>query len=159
MERRPLLLQTLSATTTTVLLPQELPTSVASAAINHDPFISLPGSTKPFPVASFGLQIYSDDVAYKLTLLALEAGFRNFFASVLANNQRGFAKAIRDSGISRKDLYICGSVLSNRAQGEERAYIKTKQGCVENCRAFSVGNIDYLDMIMLDYPWYVVSAL
>ena len=40
-----------------------------------------------FPFASFGLQIYSDDMAEKLTLLALEAGFRNFFASVLARNQ------------------------------------------------------------------------
>jgi diketogulonate reductase-like aldo/keto reductase len=91
-------------------------------------------------------------MAYKLTLLALEAGFRNFFASVLANNQKGFARAIRDSGIPREDLYICGTVLSNRAQGEEKAFKKTKQGCEENIMAFSTGNIDYLDMIMLDYP-------
>jgi hypothetical protein len=40
-----------------------------------------------FPLVSFGLQIYDDETAYKLTLLALEVGYRNFFASVLANNQ------------------------------------------------------------------------
>ena len=47
---------------------------------------------KTFPLASFGLQIYDDDTAYRLTIMALEVGYRNFFASVLAGNQRGFAK-------------------------------------------------------------------
>jgi len=61
---------------------------------------------KAFPLASFGLQVYNDDTAYKLTLTALECGYRNFFASVLAGNQRGFAKAVKDSNIPRKDLYI-----------------------------------------------------
>mmetsp|Transcript_7960 Transcript_7960/g.16283 ORF Transcript_7960/g.16283 Transcript_7960/m.16283 type:complete len:137 (+) Transcript_7960:92-502(+) len=61
---------------------------------------------KAFPLASFGLQIYNDDTAYKLTLTALEVGYRNFFASVLAGNQKGFARAIKDSGIPRDELYI-----------------------------------------------------
>mmetsp|Transcript_7961 Transcript_7961/g.16285 ORF Transcript_7961/g.16285 Transcript_7961/m.16285 type:complete len:334 (+) Transcript_7961:92-1093(+) len=107
---------------------------------------------KAFPLASFGLQIYNDDTAYKLTLTALEVGYRNFFASVLAGNQKGFARAIKDSGIPRDELYICGSVLSNRVNGEEAAYKKTAQGCLENMQAFSAGKIDKLDMIMLDYP-------
>mmetsp|Transcript_12726 Transcript_12726/g.19206 ORF Transcript_12726/g.19206 Transcript_12726/m.19206 type:complete len:335 (-) Transcript_12726:42-1046(-) len=107
---------------------------------------------KAFPLASFGLQIYNDDTAYKLTLTALEVGYRNFFASVLAGNQKGFARAIKDSGIPRDELYICGTVLSNRVNGEEAAYKKTAQGCLENMQAFSAGNIDKLDMIMLDYP-------
>ena len=49
-------------------------------------------------------RVYDDNTAYKLTLTALEVGYRNFFASVLAGNQRGFAKAIRDSNVPRKDL-------------------------------------------------------
>ena len=61
---------------------------------------------KAFPLSSFGLQVYNDDTAYKLTLTALECGYRNFFASVLAGNQKGFAKAVKDSNIPRKDLYI-----------------------------------------------------
>lgn len=107
---------------------------------------------KAFPLASFGLQIYNDETAYKLTLIALEAGYRNFFASVLAGNQKGAARAFKDSGIPRDELYICGTVLSNRVNGEEAAYKKTAQGCLENMQAFSAGNIDKLDMIMLDYP-------
>eukprot|EP00569_Conticribra_weissflogii_P002189 CAMPEP_0171328378 /NCGR_PEP_ID=MMETSP0878-20121228/618_1 /TAXON_ID=67004 /ORGANISM="Thalassiosira weissflogii, Strain CCMP1336" /LENGTH=343 /DNA_ID=CAMNT_0011828227 /DNA_START=41 /DNA_END=1072 /DNA_ORIENTATION=+ len=107
---------------------------------------------KTFPLASFGLQIYDDDTAYRLTLTALEVGYRNFFASVLAGNQKGFAKAIKASGIPRDELYICGTVLSNRANGEQAAYQKSKQGCLENMAAMAAGNIDKLDMIMLDYP-------
>jgi diketogulonate reductase-like aldo/keto reductase len=36
--------------------------------------------------------------------------------------------------------------------GELAAYEKTKQGCLENMAAMAAGNIDKLDMIMLDYP-------
>lgn len=117
--------------------------------------VPLSGNTGPkdgFPLASFGLQIYDDNTAYKLTLVALEAGYRNFFASVLAGNQRGFAKAIKASGIPRDEIYICGTVLSNRARGEEAAYKKTKRGCDENLEAMAAGGIGKLDMIMLDYP-------
>jgi len=110
------------------------------------------GGSRPFPLASFGLQVYNDDTAYKLTLTALETGFRNFFASVLAGNQRGFARAVKDSKIPRSELYICGTVLSNRERGYDAALAKTKQGCAENMAAMAAGGIDHLDMIMLDYP-------
>lgn len=79
-------------------------------------------------------------------------GYRNFFASVLAGNQRGFARAIKASGVPREDLFICGSVLSNSAQGSSSAKALSARGCAENMAAFGVGGITYLDMIMLDYP-------
>jgi len=105
-----------------------------------------------FPLVSFGLQIYDDETAYKLTSTALEVGYRNFFASVLARNQRGFARAVKDSGIPREQLFICGSVVSNRASGFDDAKRATTRGWQENMNAFSAGNIDYLDQILLDYP-------
>jgi diketogulonate reductase-like aldo/keto reductase len=123
------------------------------------PSIDLPTPStlpaKPFPLASFGLQIYDNDTAYKLTTTALNAGYRNFFASVLAGNQKGFAQAIRDTNIPRDEIYICGTVLSNRAKNYKDAYDKTLKGCMENLNVMeknSDGKIDYLDMIMLDYP-------
>ena len=93
--------------------------------------VQLAGQTSSkheFPLASFGLQIYDDNTAYKLTLTAIEVGYRNFFASVLAGNQKGFARAVRDSGVSRDELFIVGTVLSNKAKGDAAAYKKTKQG-------------------------------
>ena len=104
-----------------------------------------------FPTTSFGLQIYDDKDAEELTLVALECGYRNFFASVLARNQRGFARAIKRSGVPREDLFICGSVLSNQAQGFDAARMLSARGCRENLEAFASAT-DYVDMIMLDYP-------
>lgn len=124
-------------------------TTVSSKIIS--PIATLSDGSK-FPLVSFGLQIYDDNMAYKLTLTALECGYRNFFASVLAGNQKGFAKAIRDSNIPRNELYICGSVVSNRVAGLEAARKETTKGWKRNLEAFATGNIDYLDQIMLDYP-------
>ena len=90
------------------------------------------GSRIKFPLVSFGLQIYNDEMAYKLTLLALEVGYRNFFASILTGNQRGFAKAIRDSYIPRDDIFICGSVVSNRSNGYLDAKRSTRIGWEKN---------------------------
>lgn len=125
--------------------------SLADPATKMNPIATLSDGTK-FPLASFGLQVYGDDTAYKLTLTALEVGYRNFFASVLAGNQKGFARAVKDSGIPREDLYICGSVVSNQAVGFDSAKKDTTKGWKKNMQCFAAGNIDYLDQIMLDYP-------
>lgn len=132
--------------------------AAADASIAIRPITTLSDGTK-FPLASFGLQIYDDQTAYKLTLTALEVGYRNFFASVLANNQRGFAKAVHDSGIPRDHLFICGSVVSNRASGFEGAKQLTTRGWEQNMEAFGVGGIDYIDQIMLDYPGTDFSSI
>ena len=67
--------------------------SNADGGVSPTTSVMLNSSNKKlFPLASFGLQVYDDDKAYKLTLTALEVGYRNFFASVLAGNQKGFAK-------------------------------------------------------------------
>lgn len=105
-----------------------------------------------FPKASFGLQIYNDKTAEQLTELAISVGFRNFFASVLAGNQVGFARAIQGSNLPREDFFICGTVISNSASSFQSAYELTKRGITENLKAFAVGGITYVDMIMLDYP-------
>jgi len=124
---------------------------VSSGALVGGDRAVLRGGLK-FPKASFGLQVYDDSTAERLTQLALEVGYRNFFASVLAGNQKGFARAVQKSGIPREEIFICGSVVSNLAQDFESAYLATKKGCAENLEAFAEGGITELDMIMLDYP-------
>ncbi|KAL7483478.1 hypothetical protein ACHAW6_009120 [Cyclotella cf. meneghiniana] len=147
-------LSTLVTTSTAVVGASGANPSVshANGSIGGPSVVLNSNNKKTFPLASFGLQIYDDETAYKLTLTALEAGYRNFFASVLAGNQKGFARAVKASGIPRDQLYICGTVLSNRVDKETAAYRKTKQGCLENMAAMATGDIDKLDMIMLDYP-------
>lgn len=105
-----------------------------------------------FPKVSFGLQVYDDSTAQRLTELAISVGYRNFFASVLAGNQRGFAAGFKASGIPREEVFICGTVLSNNAVGYRAAYELTKKGWETNMRDLGTGGITYVDMIMLDYP-------
>ena len=141
-----LFLPTTTQTNTFQAVAAETTTSIQPIATLSD------NSKTKFPLASFGLQIYNDDMAYKLTMTALEVGYRNFFASVLAGNQKGFARAIKDSGINREELFICGSVVSNRVQGYDGAKSVTTKGWKRNMECFAQGNIEYLDQIMLDYP-------
>jgi len=147
LDRRQVIQQTAALGAAGLVLPKQ--SVAAESAIN--PIATLSDGTK-FPLASFGLQVYNDDTAYKLTLTALEVGYRNFFASVLAGNQKGFAKAVKESGIPREDLFICGSVVSNRASGFDNAKKETTKGWMRNMDCFAVGDIGYLDQIMLDYP-------
>jgi diketogulonate reductase-like aldo/keto reductase len=104
-----------------------------------------------FGVASFGLQIYGNDKAQQLTTIALKAGFRNFFASVLAGNQRGFGAAIRATHVPRSEIFVCGSVNTGDCHGMAQCKAETAKGCRDNLRDLGTA-VGVLDMIMLDYP-------
>jgi diketogulonate reductase-like aldo/keto reductase len=102
-----------------------------------------------FPAVSFGLQVYDNPTASKLTTVALKAGIRNFFASVLAQNQKGFGQAIAATDVPRQDIFICGSANTASCSGFDDCYAQTKAACVQNLQSMKLA---YLDMIMLDYP-------
>lgn len=102
-DRRSVLASASAASASLLVSPGSASASASASAASGataagGPTVPLDGSTKGFPLASFGLQIYDDSTAYRLTMTALECGYRNFFASVLAGNQKGFAKAIKASG-------------------------------------------------------------
>lgn len=126
------------------LAPQDVAAAEETSLVLNDGLV--------FAKASFGPQIWSDNKCRGLTKSAIKVGFRNFFSSVLARNQRGFAQGVQDTGIARSELFICGSVDTNGISGFDRAYRETKRGCDDNLKAFAVGGIDSVDMIMLDYP-------
>ena len=84
---------TIATTSSAALASGSMPNiALAKESVGGPSVLLNSENKKQFPLASFGLQIYNDDTAYKLTLTALEAGYRNFFASVLAGNQKGFAR-------------------------------------------------------------------
>lgn len=102
-----------------------------------------------FPYMSFGLQVYNDETASERTKIAIDTGVRNFFASVLAGNQKGFGKAVQASAVPREELFICGSVNTGSCRSAEDCYRATAAGCETNLKDL---DLDYVDMIMLDYP-------
>lgn len=131
------------------------------AALASDPYRlptskGLPGVT-PAPAwpsqlarATFGVQIYHDDTARRLTLRALEAGFRAFFTSPEAGNQLGFARTIRESGISRGALFIPFSVLSDDATTFTAGRAKTETALGSSLEELDAGGVERLDMLMFE---------
>ena len=100
------------------------------------------------PLATFGIQIYDDDTAFETTTLALNAGFRSFFTSPEAGNQRGFARAIAQSDVPRGALHIAASVLSDDADGFRAARATTARRCAASLADLAAcGGID---MLMLE---------
>jgi 2,5-diketo-D-gluconate reductase A len=148
-----------------------IPHSPAFASMSHSPTFDLPRQ-KPsdlahslllndgsaLPLASFGVQIYDDDVAAIRTTEALSAGFRSFFASIESGNQVGFARAIAASGLDRANLYIAGSVLSDASVGYRAAYRETRRQVEQNLANMARGSADgetpigSLDLMLLEYP-------
>lgn len=141
-----------AALASTISLSQWPSTAVASTSSQQSVTLS---NGLIFPIASFGPQAYGfngDGKARELTRIAVNAGYRNFFSSVDAKNQRGFAQGLQDSDIRREEVFICGSVDTKGVKGFDKAYKETREGWEKNLKAFAAGGIDYVDMIMLDYP-------
>ena len=142
--------------------PQWNPTATCAdgtgaAAVGIDPsdstqFIMNNGQT--MPVVSFGFEIYGNDQASLLMGIALDAGVRNFFASVLASNQPGVGAKIAtmeaDHGVRREEIFVCGSVTQCRtSMTDAQCYTYTADMAARNLRDLS---LPYVDQIMLDYP-------
>ena len=103
------------------------------------------------PTMSFGLQVYNDQQATEYMALALDAGIRNFFASVLANNQVGAGNGIDAmTDLKREDIFVCGSVTQCQTSfSEQQCYEYTRDLAARNLADLDV---TYVDQVMLDYP-------
>lgn len=85
-----------------------------------DPTMMTLNNGVEMPLVSFGFEVYDDATARRLMGVAIGVGYRNFFASVLANNQIGAGQGITDAataGVPREELFICGSVTQVRVLG------------------------------------------
>ena len=125
--------------------------SISSIAASSETPTATLNNGMRFPKVSFGLQVYDDPTALKYTTLALQAGIRNFFASVLAGNQKGFGEALKaaSSKVARKEIFICGSANTASCSGYNDCYSQTRAAGKQNL--LDIG-VEYLDQIMLDYP-------
>ena len=128
-------------------------TSPVSAASTTSAAVPVFGESKLLPpLATFGVQIYDDASAERYTRQALDAGFRSFFTSPEAGNQLGFARAIRDGGVPREQLFIAGSVLSDDAEGGRAGRRRTTIACDESRRTLAEGGVESLDLLLLERP-------
>ena len=111
------------------------------------------------PRATFGVQIYDDETAHRLTLQAVASGFRSFFTSPEAGNQRGFAAAIRECGVPRSQLFVAGSLLCDDADSFAAARRQTAAALAASMRELRAGGVDSLDLLLLERPASSASAI
>ena len=98
------------------------------------------------PAVGFGVfQIPNNGPTYDATLAALKAGYRHIDTAAGYMNESDVGKAIKDSGIDRKDIYITSKLWL-----QDYGYENAKKGIENSLKALDV---DYIDLYLLHQPY------
>ena len=90
-------------------------------------------------------QVSNGDEAYNSVLWALEAGYRHIDTAYIYENETSVAKAIKDSKIDRKDIFITTKLPAD---------IKTYDGAIEYFdKSLKNLDTDYIDLYLIHAPW------
>ena len=95
-------------------------------------------------------EIWTDDAAEKYVAQWLKLGGRRIDASLSYRNQPGVGKAIKESAISREELFIVskvgsGGLVSGAALGYNDTLIQIKP-------ILDTLQVDYLDLLLIHWP-------
>jgi 2,5-diketo-D-gluconate reductase A len=96
------------------------------------------------PQIGFGTSPLNDRDVVPAVLAAIEAGYRHIDTAHKYNNERGVGQGIRDSRISREDLFVT-TKLDGPFQGDDRAI----DGLEESLRRLGM---DYVDLLLIHWP-------
>lgn len=98
------------------------------------------------PKVAFGTwQIKDGEDAYNSVKYALEAGYRHIDTAFAYGNEQSVGKAIKDSGIDRKELFIVTKLP---------AEIKTFEGALEHFnKSLKALGVEYIDLYLIHAPW------
>ncbi len=96
------------------------------------------------PQIGLGTWPLNDEQAAPAVVAAIEAGYRHIDTAYRYGNERGVGQGIRDSGISRADLFVT-TKLDGAFQGEDRAIA----GLDESLRRLG---LDYVDLLLIHWP-------
>jgi 2,5-diketo-D-gluconate reductase A len=96
------------------------------------------------PQLGFGVFQVPNDQTTAAVLAALEAGYRSIDTAAMYRNEEGVGKAIAQSGIPRRDLFIT-TKLNNNAHGTAEARRAFEE-------SLSRLGLDYLDLYLIHWP-------
>ena len=98
------------------------------------------------PAVGFGVfQIPNNGPTYEATLSALKAGYRHIDTAAGYMNESDVGKAIKDSEIDRKDIFITSKLWL-----QDYGYENAKVGIENSLKAL---DIDYIDLYLLHQPY------
>ena len=94
------------------------------------------------PLNGIGTYSLLNDVCYNSILYALQNGVRLIDTAYIYNNEEQVGKAVRDSKIDRKDIFIITKLYPNQYNNAEKAIDE----------ALKKLNVEYIDMMLLHHP-------
>ncbi|BDD59884.1 hypothetical protein MPDQ_006827 [Monascus purpureus] len=97
------------------------------------------------PVVGFGVYQTPPDVTEKVTLKALELGYRHVDSAAFYQNEAETAEAIRKSGIDRSKIFY-----TTKVPRTHMGYEKAKQSIEESV---AKANLGYIDLILIHAPY------
>ena len=98
------------------------------------------------PVLGFGTwQIKDGEDAYTSTLAALAAGYRHIDTAAAYRNESSIGRAIKDSGISRDQLFIT-TKLESHLKDYKQTFVEFEQSRLRL-------GVDYIDLYLIHAPW------
>lgn len=97
------------------------------------------------PKIGFGTwQIPDGEEAHRAVLYALEAGYRHIDTAQIYGNESSVGRAIADSGLDRKDIF-----LTTKVWNDKQGYEDTLASVQESMEKLQV---DYLDLLLIHWP-------
>lgn len=98
------------------------------------------------PAVGFGVFLVPNDgPTYEATLKALKAGYRHIDTAAAYMNESDVGKAIKDSGIDRKEIF-----LTSKLWLQDYGYENAKTGIENSLKNLDV---DYIDLYLLHQPY------
>ena len=94
------------------------------------------------PLNGIGTYSLLNDVCYNSILYALQNGVRLIDTAYIYNNEEAVGKAVRDSKVNRKDIFIITKLYPNQYNNAEKAIND----------ALKKLDIGYIDMMLLHHP-------
>lgn len=98
------------------------------------------------PMVGFGVFQVSDEDTEKAVLEALKAGYRLLDTAAVYGNEAGVGRAIKASGIPRKEIFVTTKLWIQRENG----YENTKKA-LEN--SLTRLGLDYVDLYLMHQPF------
>jgi len=96
------------------------------------------------PIIGFGLYNIEPEHCQEVVSNAIKTGYRHFDSASFYKNEKAFGKALKQSGVERREFFITSKVW-NDSQGYENTIVS----CLNTLRDLQV---DYLDLFLVHWP-------
>lgn len=97
------------------------------------------------PCVGFGTwQTPNDEVGYNSVKVALEVGYKHIDTAAAYGNEVSVGKAIRDSGISREEIFV-----TTKLKNDDHGYETTKKAFNKSLEELGM---DYVDLYLIHWP-------